>query len=99
MLPYSAMAAMDYAAYQQRELSPVSGAPMGMSVGGSSSFTHSWLVPTQDLCAVPYKHLSNQQQNAAMQSNQQNIEPGHVQIIQIRFYNFKLLLFILKLKF
>jgi hypothetical protein len=61
MLPYSAgMAAIDYAGY--------SSAPMG-TLGinvGNTSITHSWLVPTQDLCAVPYK-----------QQNQQ-IEPGHV---------------------
>lgn len=83
MLPYpSAAVAMDYAAGYQRQGHNVTGPPMGMgalgmSVGGPS-FTHSWLVPTQDLCDVPYKQLPNQHQNPMMHSNQQLIEPGHV---------------------
>lgn len=81
MLPYQAVA-MDYAGYQ-RQGTNVPGGPMaamgslGMGVGGSP-FTHSWLVPTQDLCAVPYNKLPNQHQNTTMHSNQQSIEPGHV---------------------
>ena len=81
MLPYQAVA-MDYTGYQRQSGGPVTGGhmgmgPIGMSVGGPP-FTHSWLVPTQDLCAVPYKQsMPNQHQNTTMHS-QQTIEPGHV---------------------
>lgn len=78
MLPYQAVA-MDYAGYQRQPTSSMASShmqmgPLGMSVGGPP-FTHSWLVPTQDLCAVPYKQMSNQHPNSMMQ---QAIEPGHV---------------------
>lgn len=83
MLPYQAVA-MDYAGYQRQSNSgPPTGPPpphpsmLSMTMGGPS-FTHSWLVPTQDLCAVPYKQLPNQHPNSAMPSNQQLLEPGHV---------------------
>lgn len=77
MLPYQAM---DYAGYQRN--GPPTGPPphpsmLSMSMGGPS-FTHSWLVPPQDLCAVPYKQMPNQHPNSAMPPNQQLIEPGHV---------------------
>lgn len=79
MLPYQAVS-MDYPGYQ-RQSNGMPGAPMGMgalgmTVGGSS-FPHSWFVPTQELCAVPYKQMSSQHQNTTMHSNHQ-IEPGHV---------------------
>ena len=78
MLPYPGVT-MDYNGYQ-RPGQIVTGAPIGMGafglgVGGSS-FTHSWLVPTQDLCAVQYTQLPNQHQNSAMHNSQQLIEPG-----------------------
>jgi hypothetical protein len=44
MLPYSAVAAIDYAAYQSR--------PAGNNGG---SFAHSWLVPTQEMCGANFK--------------------------------------------
>jgi hypothetical protein len=44
MLPYSAVAAIDYAAYQSR--------PAG---GNGGSFAHSWLVPTQEMCGGNFK--------------------------------------------
>lgn len=89
MLPYQAVA-MDYAGYQRQGNGGVPGGghhppPMGMGLGmgmGGPSFTHSWLVPTQDLCAVPYKQLPNQHPN----SNQQLIEPGHVSCIIFLFF-------------
>lgn len=89
MLPYQGVA-LDYAGYQ-RQSSGVPGGPMGMgplgmSVGGPP-FTHSWLVPTQELCAVPYKQMPNQHQNAVMHSNQQSIEPGHV-YISFKFFSY-----------
>ncbi|CRK97342.1 CLUMA_CG010733, isoform A [Clunio marinus] len=66
MLPYSAVAAIDYAAYQSRPgLTTSNGAPLG------ASFTHSWLVPTQDLCGVNFK--PDQQQNQLI------VDPGHVE--------------------
>lgn len=79
MLPYQAMA-MDYTGYQRQGAGGVGGGHMGMGalgmgVGGPP-FTHSWLVPTQDLCAVPYKQMPNQHQNTTM--HPQQLEPGHV---------------------
>lgn len=77
MIPYQAVA-MDYAGYQRQ--TPSSSGHMGMSLGmgvGGPAFTHSWLVPTQDLCAVPYKQMPNQHQNSVMHP-QQSLEPGHV---------------------
>lgn len=80
MIPYQAVA-MDYTGYQRQGGGGMSGGHMGMGalgmgVGGPP-FTHSWLVPTQDLCAVPYKQMPNQHQNTTMHS-QQPLEPGHV---------------------
>lgn len=63
MLPYSAVAAIDYAAYQSR--------PGLSSASNGASFTHSWLVPTQDLCGINFK--PNQQQNQLI------VDPGHVE--------------------
>lgn len=81
MLPYQAVA-MDYPGYQRQGGQSISGGPMGMgalgmTVGGPS-FPHSWFVPSQELCAVPYKQMPSQHQNTTMHSNQQLIEPGHV---------------------
>lgn len=80
MLPYQAVA-MDYTGYQRQSVGGMSAGPghmgmgaLGMGVGGPP-FAPSWLVPTQDLCAMPYKQMPNQHQNSAMQ---QPIEPGHV---------------------
>ncbi|XP_055846528.1 protein trachealess isoform X1 [Episyrphus balteatus] len=80
MLPYQAVA-MDYAGYQ-RQSSSVPTGPMAMgSLGmGGSPFGHSWLVPTQDLCAVPYKQMPNQHQNGGMHPNQQSLEPGILEL-------------------
>lgn len=72
MLPYSAVAAIDYAAYQSR--------PGLSSASNGTPFTHSWLVPTQEMCGVNFK--PNQQQNQLI------VDPGHVE----KFY-FMLLMF------
>ncbi len=81
MLPYQAVA-MDYPGYQRQNSQTLPGAPMGMGALGMAvsgpSFPHSWFVPTQDLCAVPYKQMTSQHQNTTMHSNQQLLEPGHV---------------------
>lgn len=74
MLPYSAVAAIDYAAYQSRPGLSSNGAPLG------ASFTHSWLVPTQDLCGVNFK--PNQQQNQLI------VDPGHVERFFYFLYDF-----------
>jgi hypothetical protein len=72
MLPYSAVAAIDYAAYQSRP-------GLSQVINNGASFTHSWLVPTQDLCGVNFK--PNQQQNQLI------VDPGHVEKFFI-FYIF-----------
>lgn len=73
MLPYQAVA-MDYGGYQRQGAST----NMGMGAFGGPAFTHSWLVPPQDLCGVPYgKQMGNQHPNSVMHP-QQSIEPGHV---------------------
>ena len=73
MLPYSAVTNLDYANYQRA-------GPLGMP--GGSSFSHSWLVPTQDLCGVsPYKQLPSQHHSMDMLSDQQLLEPGHVSLV------------------
>lgn len=74
MLPYSAVAAIDYAAYQSRP-------GLSSAINNGASFTHSWLVPTQDLCGVNFK--PNQQQNQLI------VDPGHVE----KFYFMFLLFF------
>ncbi|XP_031626629.1 protein trachealess isoform X2 [Contarinia nasturtii] len=77
MLPYQAVA-MDYGGYQRQ--GPATGGHMGMgALGmgvGAPPFTHSWLVPPQDLCGVPYKQMPNQHPH--MQPQQ--IEPGILEI-------------------
>lgn len=89
MLPYQAVA-MDYTGYQ-RQGHQAGGVPgvgggsghMGMGslgMGGGPPFSHSWLVPTQDLCASsPYKAMPGQHQSAM----QQPLEPGHVTYLSI----------------
>lgn len=72
MLPYQAVA-MDYGGYQRQG----GGGNMGMGAFGGPAFTHSWLVPPQDLCGVPYKQMGQQHPNSVMHP-QQSIEPGHV---------------------
>lgn len=85
MLPYQAVA-MDYGGYQRQ--GPASGGHMGMgALGmgvGAPPFTHSWLVPPQDLCGVPYKQMPNQHPNSVM--HPQQLEPGHV--LDSIFYSF-----------
>lgn len=70
MLPYSAVAAIDYAAYQSRP-------GLSTTINNGASFTHSWLVPTQDLCGVNFK--PNQQQNQLI------VDPGHVEFFILFF--------------
>lgn len=86
MLPYQAVA-MDYGGYQRQ--GPATGGHMGMgALGmgvGAPPFTHSWLVPPQDLCGVPYKQMPNQHPNSVM--HPQQIEPGHV--LDSIFYSFQ----------
>lgn len=87
MLPYQSVA-MDYTGYQrQNAAGGMATGPGHMGMGalgmGGPPFGHSWLVPTQDLCAMPYKQMPNQHQNPAMQ---QPLEPGHVDFyfLQVR---------------
>lgn len=86
MLPYQAVA-MDYAGYQ-RQSTPVHHTshmtPMGsLGMTGPGAFTHSWLVPTQDLCAVPYNKMPNQHHQN--QHQPQPIEPGLVKSFALFF--------------
>lgn len=66
MLPYSAVAAIDYAAYQSRP-------GLSTTINNAGSFTHSWLVPTQDLCGVNFK--------ANQQHQQLVVDPGYEWIV------------------
>lgn len=82
MIPYNGMAvAMDYGGYQRQG---PAGGHMGMGALGmgvaAPPFTHSWIVPPQDLCGVPYKQMPNQHPNM----HPQQLEPGHV-FIQLSF--------------
>ena len=73
MMPYSSITNLDYANYQRA-------GPLGMPAG--APFSHSWLVPTQDLCGVsPYNQLPNQHHSMDMLSDQQLLEPGHVSLV------------------
>lgn len=84
MLPYQAAVAMDYAGYQRQ---PTPGHPgshmatMGSLGMPAVPFSHSWMVPTQDLCAMPpYNKMPGHQQppGPGMHAQQQPIEPGLV---------------------
>jgi len=75
---------MDYAGYQRQ---PTPGHPgshmatMGSLGMPAVPFTHSWMVPTQDLCAMPpYNKMTGHQQppGAGMHAQQQPLEPGLV---------------------
>ncbi|XP_075161480.1 LOW QUALITY PROTEIN: PAS domain-containing protein trachealess [Haematobia irritans] len=86
MLPYQAVA-MDYAGYQRQQTPGHPGshmAPMGslgMPAVGAGPFTHSWLVPTQDLCAVPYNKMPNQHHHHHQGQHQpQPLEPGILEL-------------------
>ncbi|XP_036342363.1 protein trachealess-like [Rhagoletis pomonella] len=86
MLPYQAVA-MDYAGYQRQ---PTPGHPgnhmptmssLGMPGVAAGPFTHSWLMPSQDLCAMPYGKMPNQHQGGpGMHGAQQPIEPGILEL-------------------
>ncbi|XP_039229373.1 protein trachealess isoform X5 [Drosophila yakuba] len=86
MLPYQAAVAMDYAGYQRQ---PTPGHPgshmatMGSLGMPAVPFTHSWMVPTQDLCAMPpYNKMGGHQQppGAGMHAQQQPLEPGILEL-------------------
>lgn len=84
MLPYSAVA-MDYANYQRAAGPGPTTGPIGMSIGGPPSFTHSWLVPPpQDLCGM------SQYKTNAPNLQQPPIDSGHVlhKILFIYFFLF-----------
>lgn len=75
MLPFTAVTAIDYAAYQSR--------PGLQAIGSSTAaaavaFTHSWLVPNHDF--VDNFKADDQQQA------QQQLEPGHVIIFNFIFF-------------
>ncbi|XP_067646969.1 protein trachealess [Eurosta solidaginis] len=86
MLPYQAVA-MDYAGYQ-RQPNPThpgnhmaSMGSLGMPGMGAGPFAHSWLVPTQDLCAMPYGKMPNQHQSGpGLHGPQQPLEPGILEL-------------------
>lgn len=84
MLPYQPVA-MDFAGYQRQQtpghpgshMTPMSS--LGMPTVGGGPFTHSWLVPTQDLCAVPYNKMPNHHHHQHQGQHQpQPLEPGFV---------------------
>ncbi|XP_017066448.1 protein trachealess isoform X4 [Drosophila eugracilis] len=86
MLPYQAAVAMDYAGYQRQ---PTPGHPgshmatMGSLGMPAVPFTHSWMVPTQDLCAMPpYNKMPGHQQppGPGMHAQQQPLEPGILEL-------------------
>lgn len=76
MLPYSAVAAIDYAAYQSRPHSMSSSANnIGMA---AAAFTHSWLVPSSTVNEeLPYAVHDNSNK---IQYQKDIVEPGHVKI-------------------
>ena len=87
MLPYQAVA-MDYAGYQRQPPTPGHPATHMTSMGtlgmpAPTAFTHSWIMPTQDLCAVPYNKMPNQHHQN--QHQPQPIEPGLVKKIKKKF--------------
>ena len=84
MLPYQAVA-MDYAGYQRQSNPGSHMSSMGsLGMPAAGPFAHSWLVPTQDLCAVSYNKMQNQHQPVGvLHSQQQPLEPGLVNITNI----------------
>ena len=66
MLPFTAVAAIDYAAYQSRPGLPAIGSSTTVA---AVAFTHSWLVPNQEFVG----NFNDDQHQA-----QQSIDPGHV---------------------
>lgn len=50
---------------------------MNMNMGAASSFTHSWLVPHQDLSVVHYNQFTNNQPA----KHQPIIDPRHVDFL------------------
>ncbi|KAL9902445.1 PAS domain-containing protein trachealess isoform 3-T3 [Glossina fuscipes fuscipes] len=87
MLPYPPVA-MDYG-YQRQSAPSHPGThitPMGslgMPAVSAGPFAHSWLVPHQDLCAVPYNKMTNQHQQGAagMHHTQQHTsDPGILEL-------------------
>ncbi|KAH8379250.1 hypothetical protein KR009_003873 [Drosophila setifemur] len=77
---------MDYAGYQRQ---PTPGHPgshmatMGSLGMPTVPFSHSWMVPTQDLCAMPpYNKMPGHQQppGPGMHAQQQPIEPGILEL-------------------
>ncbi|ALC44056.1 trh [Drosophila busckii] len=80
MLPYQAVA-MDYAGYQRQQTPGHPGGHMVSSLGMPAvPFTHSWMVPTQDLCGMPYNKMPNQHQPGVPGMQQQPIEPGILEL-------------------
>lgn len=92
MLPYQAVA-MEYGYQRQTSASHGGGhlAPMGSlamgPVGGGPFQAHSWLMPAQDLCTVPYNKISNHQHQpgSVLHQQPQTIEPGLVEKIPKQF--------------
>uniref|UniRef100_A0A1A9ZSI1 Uncharacterized protein n=1 Tax=Glossina pallidipes TaxID=7398 RepID=A0A1A9ZSI1_GLOPL len=83
MLPYPPVA-MDYG-YQRQSAPSHPGTHMtpmgslGMPAVSAGPFAHSWLVPHQDLCAVPYNKMTNQHQQGAAgihHTQQHTSDPG-----------------------
>ncbi|KAH8349900.1 hypothetical protein KR084_009086 [Drosophila pseudotakahashii] len=77
---------MDYAGYQRQ---PTPGHPgshmatMGSLGMPAVPFTHSWMVPTQDLCGMPpYNKMPGHQQptGPGMHAQQQPLEPGILEL-------------------
>ena len=85
MLPYSAVAAIDYAAYQSRPHHGLSSSTnIGMPVGSAvaAAFTHSWLVPLDDHNNAQF--VCDEDSNK-IQFQPGIVDPGHVFIILFYF--------------
>ncbi|XP_017108992.2 protein trachealess isoform X6 [Drosophila bipectinata] len=85
MLPYQAAVAMDYAGYQRQPTPGHPGSHMAATMGPlgmpAVPFSHSWMVPTQDLCAMPpYNKMPGHQQPPGPGMQQQPIEPGILEL-------------------
>lgn len=87
MLPYSAVTAIDYAAYQSR---PHHGLPsslnIGMPVGSAvaAAFTHSWLVssPSTATSIDDYNNTEFMSENnyKKIEFQPAKVDPGHVYV-------------------
>lgn len=88
MLPYSAVAAIDYAAYQSRPHGMSSSTNnIGMPVGAAAAaaaFTHSWFVPSSGSENEEIFYAVDNNSNK-IQYQKDIVDPGHVIILLFYF--------------